>query len=799
MGFLSGSLTTLALVYTAAGLTYPDCANGPLARNEICRMSDDPAKRAAALVAAMTIDEKLANLVDQSLGTQRLGLSRYDWWNEALHGVAYSPGVSYNGSGDFSSATSFPAPILTSAAFDDELVEEIGLAIGAEARAFANGGHAGLDFWTPNINPFKDPRWGRGLETPGEDPFRIAGYVKHLLRGMEWASQDPESSKKRQVIATCKHYAAYDLERWNGHVRYSFDAIVSMQDLVEYYLPPFRQCARDSNVGSIMCSYNSVNGTPACASEYLMQTVLREHWNWTKHNNYIVSDCNAVHNIYADHKWLPDAAHAAGAAYTAGTDNVCEAGGWTTDVVGAYQQGLLSNATIDRALRRQYEGLVRADYWATFHEGEVVGFRSYGSEYVNTEQAQSLALQAATDGIVLLKNDGTLPVNFRKNQTVAVIGFWANELVTQKMLGNYFGRPPFYRTPAYAASQLGLKVNYASGSENDTAAIGKHPIRCMTNRSLDAAKASDIIFFFGGIDTSTETEDHDRTTITWPESQLSLLKSLSSLGKPVVVAQLGTSIDNTPLLQNKNISSILWAGYPGMYGGTAAFDVISGKKAPAGRLPITQYPTNYTDQVPMTDMSLRPSGTNPGRTYKWYNNAVQEFGFGLHYTKFKIEFGAPYGNRTKRNPPVFQSNLLLEDCEETHRDLCHLLSMPIVITNKGNVTSDFVALAFTSTQQGPAPQPIKELASYKRVRNIRPGEARKETLDFTFGSFSRVNERGDTVLYDGAYCLGLDVPEQATLCFEILGGNQVLDVWPQPKPGNGTVNGTIAARPLRSG
>lgn len=704
-------------------------------------------------------------------------MPKYDWWSEALHGVAYSPGVHFADSGEFSSATSFPNPITISAAFDDQLVESVGLAIGAEARAFGNAGRAGLDFWTPNINPFKDPRWGRGLETPGEDPLRVSNYVKHLLRGMEWASKDPDTVEKRQVIATCKHYAAYDLERWNGVVRYAFDAIVSIQDLVEYYLPPFKQCARDSNVGSIMCSYNSVNGTPACANEYLMQTVLREHWNWTKHNNYVVSDCNAVHNIYADHKWLNTAAQAAGAAFNAGTDNVCEAGGWLTDVVGAYNQSLVSEKVIDRALRRQYEGLVRSDYFAVYRD-EATGFRSYGWDRVNTEAAHSLALQAATDGTVLLKNDGILPLKFTPNQTVAIIGPWANDTRT-RMLGNYNGRPPFYHTPLYAAHQLGLNIKYAdapiSGTPNYTAVFA-------------AAREADLIIYFGGIDTSIETEDRDRTSITWPESQLSMLINLGAQNKQIVVVQMGTSVDNEALLNNYNINAILWAGYPGMSGGTAVFDVITGKKAPAGRLPITQYPGVYAEQVPMTDMSLRPSANNPGRTYKWYDKAVQEFGFGLHYTNLTIKFGPPYdspSNRTKRNPPVFQSNQILQDCKEAHKELCDFPSFSVIVTNNGNITSDFVALAFVQTKQGPAPHPIKELASYKRIRGIKPGEQRKEELKFKIRDFARVNERGDTILYDGAYCVILDVPEQQRLCFEIVGGDAVLDVWPQPKA-NGT-------------
>lgn len=705
-----------------------------------------------------------------SLGATRLGLPRYDWWSEALHGVAWSPGVRFAMSGNFSSATSFPLPITISASFNDDLVQAIGHTIGQEARAFANAGRAGLDFWTPNINPFKDPRWGRGLETPGEDPYRISKYVEALLKGMEWAGQDPDVAGTRQVLATCKHYAAYDLEHWKDTVRYSFDAVVSIQDLVEYYLPPFKQCARDSNVASIMCSYNSVNGTPACANEYLMQTVLREHWNWTQDSNYIVSDCNAVHNIYADHKWVRTAAQAAGKAFTAGTDNVCEAGGWTTDVVGAFNQSLVSEAVIDRALRRQFEGLIRADYFAVYRD-EVVGPRSYGWEKVNTKQAQTLALQAATEGIALLKNDGTLPLKASKNQSIAFIGFWAND-TSARMLGNYFGSPPVYRNPLWAAQNLGLQVNYAtapaSGTGNYSAAI-------------QAAQESDVIVYFGGIDTTFETEEKDRTTVAWPEIQRTLLRELSALGKKIIVVQLGTSIDNTPLLVNEKVNSILWAGYPGMYGGPAVLGVIMGNTPPAGRLPITQYPENYTEQVPMTDMSLRPSSKNPGRTYKWYSQSVQDFGFGLHYTDFTARFDARSANRTYSTTQVFA------DCPfSSRKDRCPFLSHNVQVKNSGNVTSDFVALAFVSSTAGPAPHPIKELASYKRLADVKPGEERSVPLNFTMGNLARVNERGDTVLYAGKYCLILDVPEQDKACFELTGGDVVLDVWPQPSVGNTT-------------
>lgn len=532
-----------------------------------------------------------------------------------------------------------------------------------------------------------------------------------------------------------------------------------------------------------------------------MQTVLREHWNWTKHNNYIVSDCNAVHNIYADHKWLKTAAQAAGVAYTAGTDNICEAGGWATDVVGAYNQSLLSKEVIDRALKRQYEGLIRADYFTSSGNATASGFRAYGHEKVNTKEADDLARKAAADGIVLLKNDGILPLSLDtlKNKTIAVVGMWAND-TAYRMLGNYFGRPPHYNTPLLAAQKLGLNVIYADGPVSGTPNF---------TAIFQAALAADIVIYFGGIDISVESEDLDRTSVGWPGGQLSLIHNLSARNKPIIIVQLGTSLDNDGFLNNYGVNAMLWAGYPGMHGGSAVWDILTGAKTPAGRLPITQYPSGYVDKVPMTDMSLRPSATSPGRTYKWYDKAVQEFGFGLHYTNFTITFGPPYSNRTtsarvKRNPPVFQGNLILAGCKEQHKELCAFPSFPIVVTNHGNITSDYIALAFVSTKQGPAPHPIKELASYKRLRDIKAGESRMASLDFTIGSFARVNERGDTVLYDGAYCLELDVKgvlkyegddwweanrPLEKLCFEILGGEQVLDTWPQPKAGNGTILG----------
>jgi len=219
--------------------------------------------------------------------------------SEALHGIATSPGVSFANSGNYSSATSFPQPILMGAAFDDELIRDVATVVSTEARAFSNAGRAGLNFWTPNINPFKDPRWGRGQETPGEDPFHLSSYVHALIDGLQGGLY-PET---RRVTAGCKHFAAYDMESWNGNFRYQWDAQVSSQDLAEYYMPPFQSCARDSNVGSFMCSYNSLNGVPTCADPWLLQDLLRDHWNWTSEQQWVTSDCDAIQNVFLPHNY----------------------------------------------------------------------------------------------------------------------------------------------------------------------------------------------------------------------------------------------------------------------------------------------------------------------------------------------------------------------------------------------------------------------------------------------------------------------------------------------------------------
>ncbi|KAK4463728.1 glycoside hydrolase superfamily [Cladorrhinum samala] len=738
---------------------YPDCANGLLAGNQVCNATLSPPERAAALVAALTINEKLGNLVSKSKGAPRIGLPAYNWWSEALHGVAYAPGTQFRkGPGTFNSSTSFPMPLLMAAAFNDELIEEIGKAIGIEGRAFGNAGFSGLDYWTPNVNPFRDPRWGRGSETPGEDILRVKRYAASMIRGLE----GPEPEKERLVVATCKHYAANDFEDWNGSTRHDFNAKISLQDLAEYYLMPFQQCARDSKVGSIMCAYNAVNGVPSCANPYLLQTVLRDHWNWTEHNNYITSDCEAVLDVSANHHYAPTNAAGTAMCFAAGMDTSCEYES-SSDIPGAWTQGLLNETTVDRALLRLYEGIIRAGYF----DGNSSKYSSIGWSDVNQPEFQQLALQSAVEGTVLLKNDGTLPLDVAARSKVAMIGFWAD--APDKLSGGYSGTPSFLHSPAFAARQMGLTVKTAPGPVLQNSSANDN----WTATALDSARDADYILYFGGLDTSAAGETKDRWSIDWPSAQLELIKALGQLGKPLVVIQLGDQLDNTPLLELGQANSILWANWPGQDGGTAVMQLLAGIRSPAGRLPVTQYPANFTSLVPLTDMNLRPTGQYPGRTYRWYPSPIQPFGFGLHYTTFQPNITS--------FPSAISITSLLESCQNSHPDTCPLPSLPVQVANTGNRTSDYVVLAFISGEFGPKPYPIKTLASYTRLHDVAPGSTSTANLSWTLGNLARHDEQGNTVLYPGTYTVTIDEPTKLVKTLVLEGDEPVvLDKWPQP-------------------
>ncbi|KAG8628236.1 hypothetical protein KVT40_004109 [Elsinoe batatas] len=758
---LAGHARSQGSVYANTGYQrgFPDCVSGPLANTTVCDRSQDPVTRANALIDLLTIEEKLNQTGSESPGVPRLGLPAYTWWNEALHGVASSPGVNFSDSGDYSYSTSFPQPILMGAAFDDELIREVATVVSTEARAFNNDRRAGLDFWTPNINPFKDPRWGRGQETPGEDSYHLSSYVHALIDGLQ-GGYDPEI---KRVVATCKHFAAYDIENWNGNFRYQFDAQVDTQDLVEYYLPSFRSCARDSNVGAFMCSYNALNGVPTCADDYLLKDILRGHWGWTNEQQWVTSDCDSVQNIFLPHNYSQTREGAAAAAFNAGTDVDCGTY-YQHHLPTALAQGLINEARLDEALLRQYSSLTRLGYF----DGPGSLYRNLSFADVNTPSSQALALKAAAEGIVLLKNGGLLPLQITNGTSVALIGDWAN--ATTDMQGNYFGPAPYLRSPLIAAQNLGADVHYANGPG------GGDPTTDHWLPIWQAAQASDIIIYAGGINIDIESEGDDRVAIAWTGAQLDVIGELATLGKPMLVLQMGGGqLDSSPIRDNANISALVWGGIPGQDGGTALFDIITGKTAPAGRLPTTQSPSKYTQQIPMTSMALRPNGSFPGRTYKWYDEAVYEFGYGLHYTNFSASV-ASLGEQSYDIPS------LVSNCTERYQDRCPFQTVDVEVSNDGHVASDYVTLGFITGQFGPQPYPRKSLVNYQRLFGIQPGQSQTAKLALTLASLGRVDDKGNTVLYPGDYSLVIDTQPLASVNFTLTGEAYTLDQWPQPPP-----------------
>ncbi|KAK1585966.1 glycosyl hydrolase family 3 N terminal domain-containing protein [Colletotrichum navitas] len=736
----------------------PACQTYPLCEHPVCDVSKSISERVASLVDDMSVEEKVRNLVDASAGVKSLGLPPHAWWNEGLHGVGFSPGVLFAGDSEpFGHATSFPLPILTAASFDDDLFNAIGQVIGKEGRAFSNYGYAGFNFWTPNMNAFRDPRWGRGQETPGEDVLVVSNYVQSYVTGLQGG--DPTD---KVIIAACKHFAAYDIETARRANNYN----PTQQDLQDYYLPAFRRCVRDSHVGSVMCSYNSVDGIPACSSEYLLKEVLRDTWGFTDDYQFVVSDCGAVTDVWLLHNFTDTEQDAASVSMAAGTDLEC--GSSYLHLNGSLADNQVTQERVDEALTRLYKALFTVGYFDGSSHG------SLGWSDVSTVDAQQIAYQAARAGMTLLKNDGVLPLANDKYKSVALIGPFAN--ATTQMQGNYLGRAPFVRSPLWAfTQQSSLQVNYAAGTDiNSTSDSG-------FAEALAAAKDSDLVIFCGGIDTTIEAEARDRVSITWPGNQLDLISQLSMLGKPLVVAQFGGGqVDDTALVNNANVNALFWAGLPGQAGGLALHDLVVGKASFAGRLPTTQYPASYTDCVSIFNINLQPNGTFPGRTYKWFTGEpVFPFGFGLHYTKFDFTW------KDTLEPTYDISNIISWARSQTDghvTDTTSFTSVNVTVENVGNVRSDYVGLLFLSSKNaGPVPRPNKSLVSYSRARDVEAGASDQLTLKLTLGSFARSDSHGNLTIFPGDYTLELDNDKSLVFDFTLTGEPVVIDSLPVPK------------------
>lgn len=735
-------------------LSFPSCRDSPLADILVCNTSANAWDRASALISMFTLEELVNNTVNTAPGVPRLGLPPYEVWNEALHGLShfYQPDE-----GDFSWVTAFPQPITSMASMNRSLIHQIGSIISTQGRAASNAGKYGLDVYSPNINGFRSPVWGRGQETPGEDAFFLTSlYAYEYITAMQ-GGVGPTIPK---LVTVAKHFAGYDIESWHNHSRLGNDVNITQQDLAGYFTPQFRTAVMQAKAKGLMCSYNAVNSEASCSNSFFLQTLLRETWGFG--DGFVSGDCGAVYGVFNPHMSANTRVGGSAAALLAGTDIDCgtEFAYYLED---ALAQGDVSRDDIEQALTRLYSQLVQQGYF----DGNSSLYRDLSWDDVLTTDSWNISYEAAVEGIVLLKNDGTLPL--KQNSSVALVGPYAN--ATTEMLGNYFTTPPYTISPLDAFQISGRTVRYALGtgiSSANTTFFGE---------ALEAARSSDVIVFVGGIDNTIESEALDREDIRWPGNQLELIDQLSQLGKPVVVSQMGGGqVDSSELKANDNVNSIIWGGYPGQSGGQALYDLISGKRAPAGRLVTTQYPASYADDFYQLDMDLRPSGKNPGQTYMWYTGEpVYPFGHGLFYTTFQDRLaGTATANSTYNVTEFFtQPHSNFEFIEQKP-----LLTFHATVTNTGSTASDYSAMLFASTTGGPAPRPIKWLVGITREAELAPGKSCAVAIDVPVGALARAAENGDLVVYPGEYELALNNERSVVKKFTLTGEGVTVAKWP---------------------
>ncbi|KAL7002903.1 putative beta-D-xylosidase 5 [Sarracenia purpurea var. burkii] len=605
----------------------------------------------------------------------------------------------------------------------------MGRVVSTEARAMHNVGLAGLTFWSPNVNVFRDPRWGRGQETPGEDPLLVSKYAINYVRGLQEVvgSHDGNSSAggdgdKLKVSSCCKHYTAYDVDNWNGVDRFHFDAQVTLQDLEDTYQPPFKSCVEEGHVSSVMCSYNRVNGIPACADPNLLKGIVRDQWNL---DGYIVSDCDSIEVYYDSIHYTSTPEDAVALALKAGLNMNCG------DYLGKYTQNAVESnkveeSVVDQALIYNYIVLMRLG----FFDGDptALPFGQLGPSDVCTDDHQTLAVEAAKQGIVLLDNGGALlPLSTNTTKNLAVIG--PNGNATQVMISNYAGVPCHYTSPLQGLQKYVQTVTYETGCED---------VGCGSNDRIAAAvkvaATADAVVVVVGLDQSVEREGLDRVNLTLPGFQEKLVTEVANAvinGSVVLVIMSAGPIDVSFAKNNSKIGAILWVGYPGQAGGDAIAQVIFGDYNPGGRSPFTWYPQKYVDQVPMTDMNMRANATRnfPGRTYRFYNGeSIYEFGHGLSYSTFsKFITSAPTTILLNSLPSKYPTSILFPNftSQLNGQDIdisainCTNSQFQVVIgvKNDGPMDGAHVVLVFwkPASSQGVVGTPNVQLVGFKRV------------------------------------------------------------------------------------
>jgi beta-glucosidase len=676
------------------------------------------------LVSRLALAEKIQQMRNGAAAIPRLGIPSYDFWSECLHGVARA-----------GFATVFPQAIGMAATWDTTLVHAEADVIATEARAKHNdyvrthdGNSAryyGLTFWTPNINIFRDPRWGRGQETYGEDTFLTARLGVAFIKGLQ--GDDPNYFK---AMACAKHFAVHSGPEPERH---TFDVEPSERDFYETYLPHFEAAVREGKVGAVMGAYNSVYGKPACANPLLLTKLLRDDWGFTGH---VVSDCGAIYDIYANHKFADSSEAAAADAVKAGDDLCC--GTDYNSLMRAVKDGLISEAEIDTAVSRLFKARFQL---GLFDPPEKVPFAQIPISENDTPEHEALALRAAREAIVLLKNNGVLPLDRAKIKRLLVVGANADSIPV--LLGNYNGTPSQPVTildGIKTVAGTNIEVVYEPGCPLALRKDSTGEVNAENwTKAIEAAWSADAIIYVGGISPKLEGEEMkvdfdgfsggDRTRIELPPQQTELLKALQASGKPVVFVNCSGSAIAMPW-EAQNLPAILQAWYPGEQGGRAVADILFGDENPAGRLPVTFY--RSTEDLPaFEDYSMS------NRTYRYFGGTpLFAFGHGLSYTKF--DYRDP-----DINAPFFTGG--------------DTAKISFALKNSGARDGDEVAQVYFRHINSAVPQPKLALCGFARI-HLAQGQTARITISIPLERFrywdvakkQYVVEPGDYELLVGA-------------------------------------------------
>lgn len=669
------------------------------------------------LLSRMTIEEKISQMLHNSPAIERLNIPAYNWWNECLHGVARA-GI----------ATVFPQAIGMAATFNTELIFEIATAISSEARGKYNqsqnlgdhGIYKGLTFWTPNINIFRDPRWGRGHETYGEDPYLTGEIGSAFVRGLQ--GDHPEFLK---TIATPKHFAVHSGPE---AMRHSFDVNVSPKDLWETYLPAFEKCITEAKAFSVMGAYNRLYGEPACASKLLLEDILRNKWNF---EGYVVSDCGAINDFHEHHKVTSNPADSAALAVKAGCDLNC--GNTYQSLLDAYDEGLISEEVINKSVARLFQARIKL---GMFEKKGRVPYDSIPYQINNCEKHHQLSIEAAAESLVLLQNKNKILPIKRETKSIAVIG--PNADSRKALIGNYYGTADRWITPLQGIRNEvdeNTIIHYSQGchlyKKYEPLTLKKR--EQLFAEAITAAKNSDIVIMFLGLDAEIEGEagdafnseaSGDKVDLKLPGRQQELLEEVTKIGKPVIL----NLISGSPLALNwaqENVEAVIQCWYPGPEGGKAISDILFGKSTPSGRLPIT-FVNSINDLPPFDDYSMK------NRTYKYIETKpLYPFGLGLTYGEFR------YSKLNFMNTKFNENDLLEFTVEVTNQYVKK--SQEVVQIYFKNLDSQYVVPNF-------------QLISFKKVE-FEPNETKTVIFSLPAASLSCFTEKGDKLLKKGRYII----------------------------------------------